>query len=145
MSAERGAIASLQICPAHREPMRRVETAQAIADKGLEGDVHGERGGGSRQVLLMDEETLAAFGLAAGIVKENVTTRGVALKELAPGTRLRIGTALFEITQSCTPCRRMDDIRPGLREALQGQRGMLARVLESGTLRIGDAIEIVAG
>ena len=90
----------------------------------------------------MDEETLSAFGLAAGMVKENITTRGIDLKTIAPGTRLVIGSAVLELTKSCTPCSRMDEIRPGLREALEGQRGMLARVVEGGMLRVGDPIEI---
>jgi MOSC domain-containing protein YiiM len=37
----------------------------------------------------------------------------------------------------------MDEIREGLREALEGQRGMLAHVIEGGMLRVGHAIEIV--
>jgi MOSC domain-containing protein YiiM len=91
----------------------------------------------------MDEETLNGFGLELGRVRENITTRGIELKTLAPGTRLRAGGAVFEITQACDPCKMIDDIRPGLCEQMQGQRGMLARVLEGGELRVGDAIEIV--
>jgi MOSC domain-containing protein YiiM len=116
-------------------------SARVIEDWGLEGDRHANSGG-MRQVLLMDEETLSAFGLAAGTVKENITTRGIDLKTLAPGTRLVVGSAVLELTKSCTPCSRMDEIRPGLREALEGQRGMLARVVQGGLIRVGDPIEI---
>ncbi len=142
MVDSRGAVISLQICPAQRSPMEKCEAVRAIKDLGLEGDRHAQAGV-QRQVLLMDEETLTAFGLSAGVVKENITTRGIPLYALEPGTRLRIGEALIELTKSCTPCSRMDEIRPGLRDALQGQRGMLARVIEGGTLRVGDAIDIV--
>ena len=136
-----GTIVSIQVCPAPRAPMQAQENARAIEDSGLEGDRHAQSGG-TRQVLLMDEETLSTFGLAAGTVKENITTRGIDLKTLAPGTRLVIGSAVLELTKSCTPCSRMDEIRPGLREALEGQRGMLARVVAGGILRVGDPIEI---
>lgn len=142
MEDSQGAVASLQICPASRAPMQKCESVRAIQDLGLEGDRHAQAGV-ARQVLLMDEETLAAFGLGAGVVKENITTRGIPLNTLEPGTRLRIGGAVIELTKSCTPCGRMDEIRPGLREALQGQRGMLARVIESGTLQVGDSIVVV--
>ena len=121
-----GTIINLQICTAHRAPMRQKQTLRAIADLGLEGDLHAKQGS-TRQVLFMDEETLTAFGLSAGRVRENITTRGIELKTLAPGTRLRVGGAVFEITKSCTPCDFIDDIRPGLREQMEGQRGMLAR------------------
>ncbi len=134
-------VVSLQVCPGHRAPMEMKQTLRAIADLGLEGDYHAHAGG-TRQVLLMDEETLAAFGLAPGAVKENITTRGIAFKTLTPGMRMRIGSVSLEITKACTPCSRMDEIRPGLRTALEGQRGMLARVLEGGELHVGDGILI---
>jgi MOSC domain-containing protein YiiM len=121
--------------------MEMKQALRAIADLGLEGDYHTHEGS-ARQVLLMDAETLAVFGLSAGAVKENITTRGIAFKTLTPGLRLRIGGVLLEITKSCTPCSRMDEIQPGLRTALEGQRGMLARVLEGGELHVGDAILI---
>ena len=142
MSKAYGTIVGLRIATAHRAPMQRTESARAIADLGLEGDIHNKLGG-KRQVLLMDEETLHAFGLEAGRVRENITTRGIELKTLAPGTHLRAGGAVFEITQACDPCKMIDDIRPGLREQMQGQRGMLARVVEGGELRVGDAVTII--
>ena len=142
MPENRGTITNLQICTAHRAPMQRAESLRAVADLGLEGDLHAKQGS-TRQVLFMDEETLTAFGLSAGRVRENITTRGIELKTLAPGARLRVGGAVFEITKSCTPCEFINDIRPGLRAAMEGQRGMLARVVEGGELRVGDAIEVV--
>ena len=36
----------------------------------------------------------------------------------------------------------MDEIRDGLRAELEGRRGMLARVVEGGTIGVGDAIRI---
>lgn len=142
MSETSPQIVSLQICPASRAPIEKKQSLRAFQDLGLEGDRHA-RAGSTRQVLLMDEETLASFGLAPGAVKENVTTRGIAFNTLTPGMRLRIGSALIEITKSCTPCSRMDEIRPGLRTALEGQRGMLARVVEGGEMCVGDAITIL--
>ena len=141
MSNPSGTITSLQICAAHGAPMQPKELLRAVADLGLEGDLHAKRGN-ARQVLFMDEETLAAFGLSAGRVRENITTRGIELKALAPGTRLRAGGAVFEITKSCAPCDFIDDIRPGLREEMEGQRGMLARVVEGGEMRVGDLVTI---
>jgi MOSC domain-containing protein YiiM len=79
-------------------------------------------------------------------VKENITTSGIALMALAPGTRLRLGDqGVVEITKPCSPCSRMDEIRAGLRDELAGRRGMLARVVAGGTARRGDAITVVGG
>ena len=44
----------------------------------------------------------------------------------------------------CDPCERMDELRPGLRQELEGKRGMLARVLKSGELTVGADV-VVAG
>jgi MOSC domain-containing protein YiiM len=130
-------------CLRHRLPMRAVESATAIADKGFEHCAHG-RPGSKRQLLLMDVETLQEFGLEPGVVKENITTEGLRVKELHRGQRLLIGAAELEVTISCEPCGRMDDIRPGLQEALRGKRGMLCRVVRGGVISRGDAIELIA-
>lgn len=50
---------------------------------------------------------------------------------------------MFEITKSCTPCEFINDIQPGLCEKMEGQRGMLARVVEGGEMKVGDSIEMV--
>jgi hypothetical protein len=134
-------VVSLQICPAHRAPMQKRETVRALENLGLEGDRHAVPDG-SRQVLLIEEETLDRLAIPIGAVKENITTRGIELMHLAQGTRLQIGGVVFELTKACDPCSRMDEIRMGLQEELEGQRGMLARVLRGGEVRVGDEIKI---
>ena len=134
-------VVQLQICPGHRAPMICVNSARAIENFGLEGDQHAKTDS-KRQVLLMESETLEKLDLQIGAVKENITTRGISLMSLPVGARLHIGKAVFEITQACQPCSRMDELRPGLRQTLGGQRGMLACVIQSGALSVGDAILI---
>jgi MOSC domain-containing protein YiiM len=134
-------VVNLQLSPGSRLPMTSVTSAKAIENLGLEGDRHA-KAGSKRQVLLVEAETLEKVGLRVGDVRENITTRGIALMELPIGTRLRIGEVLFELTVECEPCNFMDQLRPGLKETLKGQRGMLARVVQSGTLSVGDAVFI---
>jgi MOSC domain-containing protein YiiM len=128
-------------CLAHGEPMREFEEVFAVVDKGFQDCIHG-RSGSTRQVLVMDLETLEEFGIAPGRARENITTRGIALGTLPLGQRLRAGEALLEVTKPCTPCHQMDEIRQGLQEAIRGRRGLLCRVVESGRIRQGDRIEI---
>ncbi len=128
-------------CLAHREPMREFEEVFAVENKGFKDCMHGRKGS-SRQVLLMDLETLEEFGIAPGRVRENITTRGIALGALRLGQRVRAGEALLEVTKPCGPCDLMDEIREGLQEAIQGRRGMLCRVVSSGRIRRGDRVEI---
>ena len=143
MAAE---IISLQICVGHREPMNTVESATFIEGFGIEGDRHAVKSGARavRQVLLMDEDTLEGFGLGIGQVRENVTVRGIDLHQVAAGQRLALGDdVVVEITQFCAPCERMDEVRPGLREELFEQRGMLATVISGGAVNVGDQVQVV--
>ena len=128
-------------CLAHGEPMREFEEVSAVENKGFKNCIHG-RSGSTRQVLVMDVETLEEFGIAPGRARENITTRGIALSTLSLGQRLRAGEALLEVTKSCTPCHQMDEIRQGLQEAIRGRRGLLCRVVQSGKIRRGDRVEI---
>jgi MOSC domain-containing protein YiiM len=136
-------VAHLFLCFVHRFPMKEVEEAELIENKGLRGCIHG-RPGNKRQVLLMDRETLGRFGLPPGVVKENITTQGIDFQTLGEGQRVRVGPGLLEITGPCDPCERMDEIRMGLQQELCGQRGWLCKVLESGRIRRGDRIEVLA-
>jgi MOSC domain-containing protein YiiM len=128
---------------AHGQPMREADEVTAMVNKGFEHCIHG-RLGNSRQVLLMDIETLGEFGIAPGRVKENVTTRGLDLRGLGLGQRLSAGEAILEIAKPCEPCRHIDEIRMGYREAMRGRRGVLCRVIQGGRIRRGDRIEMGA-
>jgi MOSC domain-containing protein YiiM len=130
-------------CLVHRFSMQEVEQAEAIADKGFRGCIHGRRGS-KRQVLLMDSETLGRFDIAPGAVKENVTTVGIDFQTLKTGQSLRVGESLLETTVPCDPCPRMDEIRMGLQQELRGQRGWFCKVVEAGIIRKGDRIEVEA-
>ncbi|MBI4482841.1 MAG: MOSC domain-containing protein [Acidobacteria bacterium] len=122
--------------------MRSLSLVRAVTDFGLEGDRHG-RPGSTRQVLMVEGETLEALRLLPGEVRENIATTGVLLRSLVPGTRLKIGSeAVLEVTKGCDPCARMEEIRSGLSQALEGRRGTLARVLRGGTICVGDPIEV---
>ena len=140
-----GRVVSIQLCKGHREPMAVVPEAVAISDFGLEGDRHAMKGN-ARQVLLVDVETLQSYGLAPGIVRENITVEGVQLSSIDAGQVFFIGEEVtLEVTGDCLPCSRMDEIRPGLREEISGRRGVLATVLSGGTLKVGDMVRVEPG
>ncbi len=147
-SSQRPKIVSLQLCVGHREPMESPDSVNVIAGLGIEGDRHATDEGvrKARQVLLMDEETLEAFGLGHGQVRENITISGIDLAATPTGATLALGgEVVLKITGPCAPCARMDEIRQGLRLELAGKRGMLASVVRGGTIRVGDAISVLEG
>jgi len=135
-------IVSIQLCPGHREPMQPVPAATLITGVGIEGDKHAVAAS-NRQVLLADKEALDAVGVLAGTIKENLTVEGLSVMQMSVGTRLRLGiSAVLEITNVCEPCFRMDEIRDGLKSELEGRRGMVSRVVQGGSIRVGDPIII---
>jgi MOSC domain-containing protein YiiM len=122
--------------------MREVQEAVAVANKGFLDDV--SFGRERRQLLIVEGEMLEEFGLAPGDVRENITLADLPLSGLRPGDRLRIGPTLLEVTGECTPCERMDELRPGLQREIRGRRGQMARVVQGGVVRVGDAASLQA-
>jgi len=122
--------------------MEELPEARAVEDVGLERCAHA-RPQGKRQVLLMDLETLDVFELAPGIVRENLTTEGLEVNELAIGQRLQVGEAELQVSAVCDPCEQIEALRPGLQAEMQGRRGILCRVVRGGILRHGDEIVVI--
>lgn len=118
------------------------ERATAIAGHGLEGCAHA-RPGTKREVLFASKQHLDALGVEPGRIRENLTVEGADVHEWPIGQLVSLGEAEFEITMVCDPCERMDEIRPGLREQIDGKRGMLARVVRTGEVAAGDEIQLL--
>jgi MOSC domain-containing protein YiiM len=123
-------------------PMTALPESQIVTNWGLDGD-RKARADSKRQVYLVDEGTLESVDLQPGDLNENLTVRGMDVNQLQAGQRVRIGDALLEITGPCTVCGVLEDVRPGLKEALRGRRGVLARVIEGGAARVGDELKVL--
>ena len=50
----------------------------------------------------------------------------------------------MEIVGDCEACGKMEEIRPGLWDKLNGRRGMQAMVINSGTLKVGDSLRMAS-
>jgi MOSC domain-containing protein YiiM len=136
-----GRITHLFLKETRGQPMRSVPMVAAIAGQGLEGDA--AFGHKRRQVLLVGQSSLTDFDLQPGMLRENLALTGLVLDNMADGTQLQAGEAILEITGDCEPCSQMDALRPGLREAIRGRRGKLARIIRSGAIRVGDAVHTI--
>lgn len=117
------------------------ERRQAIVGRGLEGCAHANPP--KREVLFVSKEHLDSVNVEPGAIRENITVEGTDVEQWPVGQRVRAGEAEFEITMVCDPCHRMDELRDGLRAELEGKRGMLARVVESGEVALGDEVTLL--
>ena len=142
-----GSIISMRLCVGSRDPMKEVSDANFITGQGMEGDRHLRSDGrrSNRQVLIMDSETLSHFDLLPGQVRENVTVTGLDFSSISAGDKVSLGgDVILEITGDCEPCARMDELRPGLKDEIDGKRGLLAFVEKGGLVSVGAEVGVNA-
>lgn len=139
-----GQVVWLGVRPRRREPMLALRNVDLAVTNGILGDRY-TRAAGARQVTLIQSEHLAAIASHVGrpqVVPEdlrrNIVTHGInliALKE----KRFKIGSAILETTGECHPCSRMEEILGvGGYNAMRGLGGITARIIQGGTVDVGD-------
>ena len=136
--------------PARRAAMQVVPSVHAEVGLGLIGDRYAESPGTKRQVTLIQSEHLPVIATLTGHaaippewLRRNLVVSGVNLLALKD-RKFRIGTVLLEGTGLCHPCSHMEEVLgSGGYNAMRGHGGITARVLESGELQVGDALEHV--
>lgn len=133
-----GKVVNLFIKQSHGQPMHQVDNLQTIANEGIIGDV--SYGRTKRQILIVEREILKRFNVNPGDLRENLIVSGMRLSDIQSGSILRVGDTLLEITSDCKPCDMLNNLHPGMRDEIDGDRGILARVLEEGTIRVGDPV-----
>ena len=91
----------------------------------------------------MDKEILDGAGLVPGQVKENIPVTGMNVAQVQPGQVFTIGDSVtLEAVGDCEACGKMDAIRMGLMDEIQGKRGMLAKVINGGNIKVGDRVNV---
>ena len=123
-----------------------VEEAELRPDHGIVGDAHA--GDWHRQVSILSQESVDTLQekiemrLKPGDFAENILVRGMRVYELPVGTRLRVGTALCEVTQIGKECHQDCAIRRAAGDCVMPRQGIFVKVLEGGVVRPGDEIEL---
>lgn len=150
-----GVVEAIFVTPTGGQPMERVESVEAVAGVGLAGDRYAERTGywtgvDECQVTLIDAVDLDEItantdvDVGAGQHRRNIVVRGLDLRSLA-GSTFTIGAATLDYERPRPPCRYIQSItQPGMTRALAARRGgVCVRVVASGTLRVGDRLEVL--
>ena len=64
---------------------------------------------------------------------------------MLPGQKIKIGSALLEITQNCTLCKGLTTVDSKLPKLLKNDRGIFAKVIDGDAkISLGDKVEILS-
>lgn len=152
-AASNGTVQALFRFPASDAPAEPLDAARLIAGVGIEGDRYA-RGEGhfsapnrwGQALTLIEVEAVEGLAIEHGIrmpaeaARRNVVTRGISLNALM-GRRFRIGGLLCQGSRLAEPCAWLQRTTPrGTLRGLVHRGGLRADILESGTVRIGDAV-----
>jgi len=119
-----------------------VDSARALAGKGLEGDRHFHEEGAKRgqALTLIEAEVLEDVGLTGAESRRQVVVRGVRLNDLV-GRRFRVGEIECLGVELCEPCQHMQRMtRPGIIKELIHRGGLNADILSDGRISVGDRV-----
>ena len=147
MSQQEAVIRAFCISGKKGEQKHPVEEIVLRPQLGIVGDAHA--GNWHRQVSLLAQESVdrlqekVTVKLFPGAFAENVLCEGISLCELPVGTRLKIGSALCEVTQIGKECHADCAIRRQAGDCVMPREGIFAVVLEEGTAHPGDRVEVL--
>ena len=132
--------------------MRTLERAEVFAGGGVDGDYKGAKHPRRGVTVLAREDweaALADLGADPEQVvwtgrRANLLVEGVALPRAVGGV-VQIGAVVIEVTYPTVPCKRMEEVRPGLLKALypDWRGGITAKVVKGGTIALGDKVTVL--
>lgn len=148
-----GTIVSVNISRKKGQAKTPVPEALAVAGEGLRDDAH--RGFGHRQVSLLMIESIeeqkgrlgdvAGIAIRPGAYAENLTTRGLDLRNVKLGDELLVpgrgGTVRLRVSQIGKECHTRCAIFKIAGDCIMPELGIFCEVLEGGMVGTGDGIE----
>lgn len=153
LSQQTGQVKWIGISTGKREPIQCPERVTVQAKTGIDNDHHARSGRSKRQVTLIQWEHLDVVAKLLGrdeidpsLLRRNLVVSGINLLALKKKRQFTIGDVVFEGSGPCDPCSRMEELLgPGGYQAMLGHGGITARVLQGGTIRVGDALTVPDG
>lgn len=142
-----GTVAAILLAPEAEAPLSPVDSAEAVAGRGLDGDRYAAgRGtfsapGRGYELTLVESEVLDEIQLRWEDARRNIVTRDISLNSLV-GRRFRLGGAECVGRRLAEPCSHLEKLaRPGLLRPLLHRGGLRADIVSSGHVSLGDDVE----
>ena len=141
-----GQVEAIFIAAKHGDVAHPVESVQAVAGKGLEGNRYWDTGRPEAELTLIEAEQIERAAAEDDLVVDaaatgrNVLTRGVDLNALV-GKRFRVGAVECRGVELCEPCTYLESLtQPGAIKVFVHRAGLNAEILVGGELRPGDPV-----
>ena len=146
MSTQTAVIKAVCISEKKGQQKHPVERVHLRPEHGIDGDAHA--GNWHRQVSLLGQDSVdrlqekISIPLFPGAFAEHLLCEGIELYKLPVGTRLRVGTALCEVTQIGKECHADCAIRRQAGDCVMPREGIFAIVLTEGEAKAGDLVTV---
>ena len=121
-----------------------VEAVECIENYGIKGDAHA--GDWHRQVSFLAGEAIdtmkagaGSFEIKHGDFGENIVTRGIDWAQVNTGGKIVIRNVKLEVTQIGKECHDRCAIFDAVGDCIMPRQGIFAKVLEGGTINVGDS------
>lgn len=125
-----------------------LQSAELVVGHGIAGDKKG--GHPTRQLNIMCQSTLddlqvQGYHVQPGMMGEQIIVSGVDLGAMAVGDQLHVGDAIVEMTTRREGCIRFEAIQGRSNPTITqpGALGIMAKVVQGGTIALGDAVTVV--
>ncbi len=147
MSKQSAVIKAVCISEKKGEQKHPVEEIRLVPELGIPGDAHA--GNWHRQVSILGADSVArlqekiTIRLFPGAFAENVLVDGIQVFKLPVGTKVRLGSALCEVTQIGKECHADCAIRQQAGDCVMPREGIFVKVLEEGSARAGDLMTVI--
>lgn len=152
-----GTVLEIFTTPDASAPMVSQVEAVALPGRGLAGDRYALGIGfysqipttaGARELTLIDRDAIAQVTEETGLpfsaieCRRNLITNGIDLDGLI-GQQFSIGDVICEGVRGCPPCVHLEELTDKkVMKALARTGGLRARIVQGGTMRVGDRIVV---
>lgn len=149
-----GKVVALQMGPAERGPVEALPELKMVAGAGItgdryyQGDTPEDQRDPTLEVTVIAKEGIDAASEASGIdisftdTRRNVLTEGIDVQSLI-GKRFMVGEVEIEALADNPPCAYLQRmVGKKLLKPLMGRGGVRGRILNTGVIRVGDAVVV---
>ena len=136
--------------PVSRGAITTHQQISVSTESGLENDYQGQKRQ-QTQVTLLSKKTWDQACSEVGAMldwterRANLLIDDIEFSGAMMGQQIQIGGVLLEITRETDPCQRMNDLHPGLKNALtpHWRGGARCMVLRAGSIQVGDSVHLL--